>query len=373
MKDIIFKILLKSLYFLPIQRNKVLFVDYYGSKYGCNPKYISKALADYKSADIVWAFINPEFHKGYSDGRSVKWGSLKFFYELATSKVFVTNFRMPLWYKKRKGQFYIQTWHTPMNIKAIEKDTENTLTPHYVEMAKADSKNTSLLISTASFATDIFKRAFWYDGEIFEVGAPRCDILINQPPELKKQVKIKLGLPEDKKILLYAPTFRKGHTLDIYNIDFSQLIKGKESDWIILVRLHPHLQKYSKKLYGNLYNVRDVTDYDDLQEILLITDFLISDYSGLIFDYSLTMKPCILYVPDLENYCGKDRKLYFNIEQLPFPICKNLQDLTHSFQCFDERSYKVNNERFLESIGMIRNGGASEIIASKIIKTISKS
>lgn len=372
MSDFIYKLIFRCLSALPINHKKVMFVDYYGSRYGCNPKYISKALSKYKDMDIIWAFVDASDHPECSEGRSVKWGSLKFLYELATSKVFITNFRMPLWYHRRKSQNFIQTWHTPMNIKAIEKDTENTLTPHYVKMAKSESKNISLLISTAAYATQIFKRAFWYSGEIFEVGAPRCDILVNQPEELKDTIKGRLGIDKAKKVVLYAPTFRKGHSLDCYNVDFGQLIDGIESDWVVLTRLHPHLQAHAKGLFSKYAFVKDVTDYDDLQEILLITDVLISDYSGLIFDYALTKNPCILYTPDLEEYCSKDRKLYFEIDKLPFPICRNNSELTHSFRNFDIEKYQHDVDLFLKSIGMISNGNASERIAAQIVEMTNK-
>lgn len=367
MTDKVFEIIFRCLCLFPINRKKVLFADYYGSRYGCNPKYISKALSKHKDIDIVWAFVDHSKHPDYTEGRCIKWGSLRFLYELATSKVFITNFRMPLWYFRREGQNFIQTWHTPMNIKAIEKDTEDTLTPHYLKMAKSESKNITVLLSTAKYATQIFKRAFWYDGEIFEVGAPRCDLLVNQPEALKNKIKDKLGLDNTKKIVLYAPTFRKGHSLDCYDINFGQLIAGVESQWIVLTRLHPHLQNFAENLFGKYPFVKDVTNYDDLQEILLITDVLISDYSGLIFDYALTRRPCLLYTPDLEEYCSKDRRLYFDIDKLPFPICRDKEELTRVFKDFDENKYANDLESFLQSIGMIANGDASDVIAKRIV------
>src|SRR5699024_10923852 len=95
--------------------------------------------------------------------------------------------------------------------------------------------------------------------------------------------------------------------------------------WLILVKLHPHLLSVSNELTENDYVV-NVTTYDDIQELLLIADMLISDYSSLIFDYALTKRPCFLYVPDLEDYIKKERELYFNITELPFAYAKNNQD-----------------------------------------------
>lgn len=230
-------------------------------------------------------------------------------------------------------------------------------------MAKEDSKKLDLLISGCRFSTDIFKRAFWYDGEIFEHGTPRNDILVKSDSNLNYMIKEKLKIDKDKKIILYAPTFRKNNNLEIYNIDYSKIInklKDKFSgEWVFLVKLHPHLVSKSNELiYGK--DVLDVTKYDDIQELLSITDVLISDYSSLTFDFALTKKPCFLYVPDLDEYIENDRGLYFDINELPFISAKNNDELASEITNFDSDKYDKSLKSFSSKIGSFEIGKCSE-------------
>ena len=116
----------------------------------------------------------------------------------------------------------------------------------------------------------------------------------------------------------------------------------------------------------------DATAYDDIQELLKVADMVISDYSSLIFDFALTKRPCLLYVPDLEEYTKKDRQLYFNVEQLPFPICLTNEKLLQQIANFDEKKYKQDIQGFLESIDSFETGHASENVFNQIISYLKK-
>lgn len=372
MKELINKIIYFVFRLLPIKRNKILFIGYYGSQYGCSPKYLSQYFSENdKDLKIIWAFTQPQKYN-IKNVISVRYYSLRYFYELATSKVVISNYRLPEYFKKRNNQLYVQTWHSSLRLKMIENDTVNTLPELYVKMAKHDSSQIDLLLSGCKFSSDIFKRAFWYNGEIFECGTPRCDILFKQNDSIIKSVKDKLGLNTTDKILLYAPTFRKGNDLSAYDIDFKQLqrVLNQQGDWKILIRLHPHLQDYSTELAKNNNFIIDVTKYDDIQELLLISDFLISDYSSLVFDYSITKKPCILYTSDLEEYLKKDRDLYFNINELPFPICLNNDELFNTIRSFYIEKYINSINKFNLKIGSFEDGKACQRVYEKVISYI---
>lgn len=356
----------------PIKNNKIFLFSYYGSQYGCNPKYISEYITkNYPKDkfDVVWAFNDLSSKEHIQGIRKVKIMSLKYFYELCTSKVVITNFRTVDMFKKRKNQYYIQTWHSSLRLKQIEKDAENSLPENYVKMAKEDSKKCDLLLSGCRYSTDIFKRAFWYNGEIFEHGTPRNDLLVKADEQYKSNIKRKLNISDDTKIVLYAPTFRKNDDLEIYNMDYKSVLKNLElkfgGEWKFCVKLHPHLISKSDQLkYGK--DVLDLTKYDDIQELLVITDVLISDYSSLMFDFGLTKRPCFLYVPDLEEYTNQDRKLYFDIEQLPFINTKSSVDLVEKIRCFDKEIYNKELDRFLDSIGSFEHGDACEKLVDRI-------
>lgn len=374
LKNNISKSIISLFNLFPIKNNKVFIFSYYGSQYGCSPKYISQYLVENypkDKFDIVWAFNDVEANKNISGIRIVKTMSLRYFYDLCTSKVIITNFRTTDLFKKRKDQYYIQTWHSSLRLKQIEKDAEESLPKSYIEQAKKDSPKCDLLLSGCKFSTDIFKRAFWYNGEIFEHGTPRNDMLLKNNMEQRNKVKDILKVDKNKKIILYAPTFRKGNNLDVYDIDYSRILdvlKDKfGSEWVFLVKLHPHLISKSKELvYGE--NVLDVTSYGDIQDLLNISDILISDYSSVIFDFALTERPCYLYVPDLDEYISNDRNLYFNIKELPFIDVYSNDDLVNKILDFNEDKYKKDLKQFSSKVGSFEDGNASYNVAKRIEK-----
>lgn len=373
-KDNAIKTTMNLLNLFTIKQNKVFIFSYYGNQYGCNPKYISEYLVkNYpkNKFDIVWQFNNPDLYKDIEGIRTVKTMTLKCFYELCTSKVIITNYRTTEMFKKRKEQYYIQTWHSSLRLKQIEKDAESSLTNDYIEMAKCDSDKCDLLLSGCKYSTDIFKRAFWYEGEIFKGGTPRSDVLFGDNKHLINKVKSDLNIDKNKKIVLYAPTFRKGDSLDVYNVDYKKVqetLKNKfGGEWVFLIRLHPHLVSRSNELiYGD--NVIDATSYDDIQELLSAADVLISDYSSLIFDFALSKKPCFLYVPDLEDYTKNDRRLYFDIKELPFICTLSNEELIRSISNFKDKEYKNNLSEFNLKIGSFEKGNSCKRIAKRIEK-----
>ncbi|WP_114744822.1 CDP-glycerol glycerophosphotransferase family protein [Falsibacillus pallidus] len=359
---------------LPIKNNKIFFFSYYGSQYGGNPKYISEFILEnypHDCFDIVWAFNQPHTKKSIPGIRKVKRFSIKYFYEICTSKIVITNFRTTDFFVKRKHQYYIQTWHSSLRLKHIEGDAEKELPREYIDMAKRDSRKCDLLVSGCHYSSMIYKRAFWYRGEIFEVGTPRNDLLFSNNRHKKEQVLNRLNIDEGLKILLYAPTFRKGNNLEIYKINTKKIagdLKMKfGGEWVVLIKLHPHLLNKSSQLHFSS-NVIDVTNYDDIQELLLISDVLITDYSSLMFDYALTRRPCFLYIPDIENYIKNERGLYFDVNDLPFEIALNQKELNQRIKDFDSDIYDQKVKHFLKAAGSFENGRACELLVNRISK-----
>ena len=370
-KNIITKIIVNIFNCLPIKKNKIFLFSYYGSQYGCNPKYISEYIVKNcpDKFDIVWAFNDVPSKEHIQGVRKVKIMTLKYFYELCTSKIIITNFRTTELFRKRKNQYYIQTWHSSLRLKQIEKDAENSLAENYITMAKEDSKKCDLLLSGCEYSTEIFKRAFWYNGEIFEHGTPRNDLLARVDEQYIADVKKKLNISNNTKLILYAPTFRKNDDLEVYKFDYKKVLNSLKSkfggEWQFCVKLHPHLISKSEQLnYGD--DVLDLTKYDDIQELLAISDILISDYSSLMFDFGLTKRPCFLYVPDLEEYTNQDRKLYFDIKQLPFISTKSSADLVNEIGRFDIEKYNKELNTFLDSINSFENGNSCEKLVERI-------
>lgn len=359
---------------LPLKKNKIFFLGYYGSQYGCNPKYLCEyIIKNHPEWDIVWGFTQPERHKIFGI-RKVRYLSLHFFYELCTSQVLIANYRMPTFYKRRSKQLYIQTWHSSLRLKAIEADAVESMPSNYIRMAKHDSQQICILLSGCPKSTDIFQKAFWYNGLIAHTGTPRIDLLMHPDENRNLRIRYAIGLDEDCHIVLYAPTFRENHSLDVYDLDINKLCQCLEQKWggkwKVMLRLHPHM--LATPLEGPLKNCLDVTKYDDIQELLCISDIIVTDYSSLVFDFAFTRRPCFLYVPDMEEYLKTERHLYFNLDELPFPLIRSNDQLSEVFQKFDEHEYHDAIDIFMNQIGTFETGHACENVYNLMVNHLSE-
>lgn len=352
---------------LPIQNNKVILWADSQRHFGCSPKYIALCLLKKYPGqfDIVWVLdetieVPEEMPAGI---RIVKNFSMEYLRELHTAKFVICNMRTyeGLYWNKRPDQFYIQTWHSSLRLKKIEKDAEMSLGEDYRAYARQDSARTDLLLSGCKFSTEIFKRAFWYDGEIMESGTPRCDILLNETESVRGKVLRHFDIPKGNRLALYAPTFRANKPSDFMGMDFVRLQEMLGDGWTIGARLHPNIQS-SAETKGAIAMSR----YPDMQELIAAADLLITDYSSCMFDMAVAKKPCILYVPDLEEYLAKERGLYFTIEELPFPTAKTMDELAEVIKHFDHEAYRKKQDAFMSSIGSYEDGHAAERVCERI-------
>jgi CDP-glycerol glycerophosphotransferase len=360
------------LWIFPIKKNKIVICNYYGKGYGDNGKYIVEKLIEKNiKCEVVWLLKKDlkDISKFPNIVRTVDYGSIRALYELATAGIWIDNCRKIFSPPKRKKQFYIQTWHGGIALKRIEKDVENKLSDSYVENAKLDSKLANLFISNSKFCTELYKSAFWYRGEIIESGYPRNDTLITLPANTKNKVYNYYGLDGDAQIILYAPTFRINHNTDVYDLKFKQVVTAFEKkfggNWVILVRLHPNI---SQKADSISYNERiiNATHYEDLQELMVASTVLITDYSSSMFEFMITHKPVFLYATDIEEY-KNDRDLYFDIFSLPFTVAESNKELIQSVEDFNKEKYLISVEFFINKIGLKEDGAASERVV-EIIK-----
>lgn len=358
---------------LPIQRNKVLVVSYYGRGYGDNPKYIVEELLRRGGCRILWAVKNEKEKASLPDGvEACLYDSVSYVYHMVTAGVWVDNCRRFFQYKK-KGQYYIQTWHG-VPLKRIERDVEEHLESGYVQAAIKDSAAIDLLLSDGTYATDIYKNAFWYEGEIAEWGAPRNDIILNGDNAVSQKVREFYGFDAGKKLALYAPTFRADHSIEAYSLDAEGVAKACAArfggDWAVLCRLHPNVASRSGELFTyDGKTVVDATQYPDMQELLVASDLVISDYSSLMFDFALSLKPCLQFATDIEAYRG-DRGFYMPLDGLPFPLCTDNASLKQALTSFSTEDYQKKLKQFYEEAGLIMTGNASVRCADWILEKI---
>lgn len=348
----------------PIQKNKIVLWSDNFKSFGCSPKYIALYLAKQFPGkyDLVWVLEQDRpIPQGIPEGiRVVRYFSMEYLKELSTAKVVICNSRMGKahYFRKRKGQYYIQTWHSSLRLKKIEGDAPG-LSEAYTQQAKIDSENIDLLLSGCRFSSDIFRRAFWYDGEIYEHGTPRCDGFFGSNQAVRQKVFDFYGIPQDKKLALYAPTFRKDKKASLYGMDFAMLGQALGDDWALGCRLHPNIAADLA-----VDNAIGMSKYPDMQELLAACDLLITDYSSSMFDMAVAGKQCALYLPDLQQYTAGERGLYFDIQSLPFPKGENMEDFCRCLKEFD--GYQAHCAAFLQEIGSFEDGNAAAAAAKRI-------
>ena len=359
---------------LPVEKGAVVCWSYSFKQYSCNPRYITEYLLEkHPEYRIFWVFRGS---KAPSDlDRRIKvvryrsWAYLK---AMNTAEFLITNARTDAWkiyWQKREGQKYIMTWHGGVALKQVEADAEDKLSYNYVRKAKMDSEICDLMISGAKCQTRLLAEKFWYNGEILEKGTPRCDVLFDSDRHkmMSRNVRRAYGIPSDSIIVLYAPTFRTNKSIEPYRIGWEAATPAlkdmyKGADVRILLRLHPNLiGKVDVSSLLNSPSVIDVTSFHDMQELMCISDMLITDYSSSMFDFMMLKRPCLLYATDMNEY---DRGYYYNFNELPFPLAQTQTELIENILSFDRDEYIADIERFdNEKVGLVEDGNACRAIA----------
>ncbi|WP_413378327.1 CDP-glycerol glycerophosphotransferase family protein [Alkalihalobacillus sp. 1P02AB] len=318
---------------LPVKRNVILFESFSGKQYSCNPRAIYEYMRDNKYPyELIWSVngnVASDFQKeGIPYVRRL---SLTWFWIAARAGYWVTNSRMPSWVPKPKKSTYIQTWHgTPL--KRLVADMEEVhmagnTREGYIKSFHQESSHWDYLLSPNRYSTEIFKRAFNFDKTVIEEGYPRNDNLVNKNDEAYiESLKVKIGLPTDKKIILYAPTWRdneffaEGSYKFTLKLELDKLQAQFGEDCIILLRLHYFISN-AIELTGYEHFVYDLSNYKDINDLYLVSDLLITDYSSVFFDYANLRRPMIFYTYDMELYKDKLRGFYFDLKQeAPGPV-----------------------------------------------------
>lgn len=351
--------------FNKINEKKIVIVNFEGKGYGDNSKYIvNEILRQNKNYEIIWLVKKEILEVASNFPQSVKlvdYQSLDAHKHLATAKVWFDNCRKPWYVKKRRNQFYIQLWHGSPSLKKIEADAVQSLSKMYIYNAKKDSQKVDVFISNCDWFTQKVSSTFWYNGEIRETGLPRNDILFCDESH-KLEIKKRISTEDKVNFILYAPTFRKDLEIKAYDLNFDGIIKFMENKtgqkWAFLVRLHPNIANKSREMHFSR-NVIDVSNYPDLQELIIASDILITDYSSIMFDFSITKKPVFLYCNDIEEY-KNDRNFYFDITQLPFPLAISKEDLQNKMVSFNNEIYQVDLINFFDEVGMKEDGNSSK-------------
>lgn len=352
----------------PIQKNKVVFWTSSNS-FTCNPKYIALKLIELSKGDldIVWVSTRKILHEDGVENKirfidNVK-DAVK---ELSTARVIVANERMNFWmhrkFEKRVGQFIINTWHGSLGIKKTGED-RGDVPPDALERAEIDSSAVDYITSNGDYSTDLYTRIFFGHGRIVETGLPRNDVFFEK---VTNKVHRYLGIPDDFHFVLYAPTWRESGDIDWYDIDPESVIDSLEKRfggrWLFLSRTHHMMRSRASVIIKGI----DVSGYPDIQELMVESDALITDYSSCIYDFVLSKKPGFIYATDRREY-ENGRGLYYALSETPFPVSENSDSLAESILNFDDVEYQKKVSAFLAGKGCREDGYASERMAKLII------
>ncbi|MBQ9245892.1 CDP-glycerol glycerophosphotransferase family protein [bacterium] len=367
--------------FFKVKKNKIVFINLTNWQYADNPKYIANEFlkSDNKKLDFVWirnmgtdrTLIPKRF-------RIVKYLSLKALFEMMTAKVWVINANPFLLYKKgllkNKETVCIQTWHGSMGIKRESNDVKNNKAYESLGWAKWQkivAANTDYFIADSKFEEVFYKSAFWGYGNVVKLGKARDVIFYENQIDFIDKIKSYYNIPSENKILLYAPTWRTDKRCDCYNIDIRLLKKTLRQkyncDWSVLIRPHYLMPK---EIFNALYDINEVINvsaYPDMQELLVASDMLISDYSSCIPEYTILKKPSFIYATDIDKY---ENGFYYPLSTLPSPVSTDNGELTQQILNLNIYDFKVNCDKFLLSMGHENDINCCKRIVEFILKVM---
>lgn len=370
---------------LPIKKNKVVFSAFEGAGYCCNPKYIAEELIRRECTygekyELIWLVndITKEFPPEIIKKKN---NLLNRAYHLSTAKIWIDNARKNYGTRKRKNQFYVLTWHGMIGFKPVGRLRGELFSRIAELVSKDDAKNVDILLSNSDWCTNVWKKAFWNE-PVVKTGSPRCDVLFNDREKKIKEVRQRYGISEDTQIVMCAPTFRGGSQTkerkvfaETGNIDFINLKRNFEINfggkWVVFVRLHPQLALRGVS-FGNEIgkDIIDVTNVDDMYELLAAMDAFVSDYSSAVFDAALLRIPVFLYVDDINDYVTDRGKLLWDYDDIPFPMARDNEELAWQIEKFDMKQYLEKLEIIFNSIGLLEDGMSSKRVVEIIRKQI---
>ena len=382
-KKIMMRTAMLPLCLFPIKKNRVLLMNALAQNYGDNPKSVAEyLLAHYPGQfEIIIPVKDPAANAHLTDKglTVVKYNSLRYFRYALTSQVFLTNSGGFSYLPMRKKQYIINTWHGGGAYKKCGLDMYED-TPLFRKDLKLAGDKTNLFLSTCQRFTEVVSASMLTPKEVFwGIGMPRNDIMCHPDEKLRQEVRAKLGLQEGEKLILFAPTYRKPNdnyfkeSIAIsYGVDCDRVCKAMEKrfggTWRFAYRLHPCVTNRDGLPGGA---VMDLSDYPDMQELLLAADAMINDFSSSMWDFMLKGRPSFLFAIDLEHYI-KTTQVYTPVEEWPFPSSTNNDDLERSILEFDEESYAAACKRHYEALGGCETGKATELVCQRIREVCGK-
>ncbi|ETB70560.1 CDP-glycerol--glycerophosphate glycerophosphotransferase [Bacillus paralicheniformis] len=368
---------------LPVKKKTVIFESFAGKQYSCNPRAIYEYMTENKPDYEMYWSVNRDYTDIFEEKGIpyIKRFTLKWLFAMARAEYWVVNSRMPLWIPKPKHTTYLQTWHgTPLKRLAVDMDEVHmpgTNTENYKKNFTMEAAKWDYLISPNAYSTEIFARAFQFNKTMIESGYPRNDFLhTDNNAETVRSLKEKMKLPADKKVIIYAPTWRddqfykKGKYKFDLDLDLAKMRQEIGDDYVIVLRMHYLVaENFDLEPYqGFAY---DFSSYEDIRELYMVSDLLITDYSSVFFDFANLKRPMIFFVPDIETYRDKLRGFYFDFEkEAPGPLVKTTDAVLEKIKETEAPGYHLPDvfEPFYQKFCYLEEGRSSEKVVEKIFK-----
>lgn len=367
--------------------NKVFFFTQ-EMRYCCNPKYIcEELLRRNENVEIAWR-IPDKASKGRGGVpdcvKGVRAGSFNYYKELFSSHIVIANSYIFLdqVLLLKKDQILIQTWHGSLGIKKFGKGDMKGRRRQLMASILT-GKMSDYCITNSTFVSGSLRNTFWEKTPMLEYGHPRNDIMFETYADKRAEIKTdfleKYGLDSTVKFVMYAPTFRDDKEFDCYDIDFDRLTESLKTrfggEWCVLLKFHPSLRAvYTERKKGHFQcdcQIIDVTQYNDMQELITIADVAITDYSSWIYDFMLQRRPGFIFATDIDLY-NNERGFCYPLETTPFPIATSNDELISNVLNFQNDDYLCRLEAFLEEKGCVEDGHASERVVDKILEIIER-
>lgn len=370
---------LKVFWIFPIKQKRIMFMANMGKGFLCNPKYLYNSMISdsrFNDYEFIWCFRNPQsinVDEFTTNTRIInKNNFFHFFYCLLTSQYIIYNCGGFSYAPIRKKQMLIETWHGGGAFKKVgfAVSGKSDASKRGIALAMKDVK---LFLSSCELGTNEFiRKAMCYKGPVLNSGLPRNDILFCDDKNKREAIKKELSLQYDERIILYAPTFKgdegnaealtKGFELINPTLVKNAFSKKYGGVWKFYTRGHQYTRQI--ELPGS---DGDLSDYPDMQELLMISDILITDYSSSIWDYAITKRPCYLYVPDLERYETKERGFLVPFDKWPGIKVKSNSDFEQMVNNFDLLEYKKQLATYIKMCNGYENGNACDQVKERIL------
>jgi CDP-glycerol glycerophosphotransferase len=294
---------------------------------------------------------------------------------VAGAKYIVANVEMREHLVKTPGMVFLQTWHGTA-LKRIGYDNRYVHAhPAAFERDVEEYRRWDYLISPNAFTSGIFHSAFrGFEGEILETGYPRNDVLSSPDRDaIRARVRAQLGIEEGQTAVLYAPTWRdnlyheQGPGAFELALDVDEVARRLGDDHVLMLRLHFLVAGAVARKHGDA--IRDVSAHEDIRDLYLAADVLVTDYSSAMFDFAITGRPLLFFTYDLQHYRDELRGFYFDFEaEAPGPLCMDMDELLGALSDLEgtRRAYADRYAAFRERYCSLEDGRAAQRVVDRV-------